>query len=810
MDSDRVVPQVIEDEMKDAYLDYSMSVIVGRALPDARDGLKPVHRRILFAMHGLGINHKSPYRKSARIVGEVLGRLHPHGDSAVYDSLVRMAQTFSLRYMLIDGQGNFGSIDGDNAAAMRYTEARQAKISQELIQDIDKETVDFRENFDGTLMEPVVLPSKFPNLLVNGSTGIAVGMATNIPPHNLKEVCEGVIALINNPEIEILDLLNYVKGPDFPTGGIILGRSGILDAFKTGRGRVIVRSKVHLEENNRKIVVTEIPYMVNKAVLVEQIADLVKDKKVEGISDLRDESDRKGMRIVIELKRDVDPEFVKTQLFKYTRLQDSFSTLMLALDKNQPRTLNLKASLELFLEHRKDVVVRRTKFDLRKAEEKAHILEGLLIALRNIDEVIALIKASESGQDAKDKLMSKFALSDVQSQAILDMRLQRLAKLESDKIKKEYDELIEKIKEYREILASDQKVLEIIKEELREVADTYGDERRTQISEEEFEDVDMEDLIEEEDVVVTLSNTGYVKRASLDNYKIQKRGGVGIIGTENKEDDFTTNLFVANTHSYLLIFTDAGSIYWLKVYKVPEGSRYSKGKPIINLIEKEKDEKITSIIPVRDFDPEKFLFMATEKGVIKKTSLEAYSRPRRNGIRAINLDEDDKVVSVILTDGSKQILIGTRRGIACKFNETDARPIGRTSRGVRGINLSEDDKVVDMIIVDDETQVLTLSENGYGKQTNAAEYRLINRGGKGVRNLNVTSKTGNVVSVKAVSGSEQLMLITRKGMIVRTKVDDISIIGRNTQGVRVVRLREDDKLISCAKLILEDAESEEL
>ncbi|MFT4311437.1 MAG: DNA gyrase subunit A, partial [Candidatus Woesearchaeota archaeon] len=672
--------------------------------------------------------------------------------------------------------------------------------------DIDKKTVKFVENFDGSLKEPSVLPAKIPNLLINGTSGIAVGMATNIPPHNLKEVCQGVIELIDNPDIDVLELLNTVKGPDFPTGGIILGRSGILDAFKTGRGRVVVRSKVHLENDGRKIVVTEIPYMVNKATLVEQIADLVKDKKVEGISDLRDESDRKGMRIVIELKKDVDAEFIKTQLFKYTRLQDSFSTLMLALDKNQPRTLNLKQSLELFLEHRKDVVVRRTKFDLRKAEEKAHVLEGLLVALRNIDEVIALIKASESGQDAKDKLMSNYALSEVQSQAILDMRLQRLAKLESDKIKKEYDELIEKIKEYKEILASEQKVLEIIKDELREVSETYGDDRKTEISEQEFENIDLEDLIEEEDVVVTLSNSGYVKRTSLDNYKVQKRGGVGIIGTENKEDDFTTSLFVANTHSYLLIFTDKGSMYWLKVYKIPEGSRYSKGRPIINLIEKEKEEKITSIIPVRDFDPDKFLFMATEQGVVKKTSLEAYSRPRRNGIRAINLDDGDRVVSVILTDGSKQILIGTRNGLACKFNETDARPIGRTSRGVRGIGLRDDDLVVGMIIVDDETQVLTLAENGFGKQTNASEYRLINRGGKGVRNLNVTGKTGKVVSVKAVSGSEQLMLITRRGMIVRTSVSDISVIGRNTQGVRVVRLREDDKLIGCAKLVLDEEE----
>ncbi|MFT4261189.1 MAG: DNA gyrase subunit A [Candidatus Woesearchaeota archaeon] len=805
-----IIPQVIEDEMKDAYLDYSMSVIVGRALPDARDGLKPVHRRILFAMHSLGMTHKSSYRKSARIVGEVLGRLHPHGDSAVYDSLVRMAQPFSLRYPLVDGQGNFGSVDGDNAAAMRYTEARLQKISQELLDDLEKETVDFMDNFDGTMQEPTVLPNKIPNLLINGSTGIAVGMATNIPPHNLKEVCDGAVALIENPDIEDSDLFELVKGPDFPTGGIILGRRGIYDALKTGRGRVVVRSKIHVEEKNdrKKLVVTEIPYMVNKANLVEQIADLVKDKKVEGISDLRDESDRQGMRIVIDLKRDAEVEVVKNQLFKYSRLQDSFSVLMLALVKNQPKTLNLRELLAQFILHRKDVVRRRTEFDLKKSEARAHILEGLLIALDNIDEVIALIKASGSSAEAKTNLMSSYDLSEDQSQAILEMRLQKLAKLESTKIKEEYDELMKLIKELKEILADEQKILDIIREELVNVSEQYGDDRRSAIDETEYEDVDMEDLIPEEDMVVTLSKEGYVKRTSIDTYKVQRRGGVGVIGSTNKEDDFTTSLFIANTHSYLLVFTDKGIVHWLKVYKIPESSRYSKGKAIVNLIDIGKEENISAVIPVKEFSEDKFLLIATRNGIVKKTSLSAYSRPRRNGIIACTLDEGDEVVGVKLTTGSDEVMLATRKGMACKFNEQDARPIGRTSRGVKGITLKGDDKVVSMIIVNDETDVLTLTSKGYGKRTVASMYRLINRGGKGVININCTSKNGEVVSVKSVLGDEQLMLTTKKGMVVRTKVESISSIGRNTQGVRVIRLREDDELMAAAKLILEDEQDE--
>ncbi len=804
METSNIIPQVIEEEMQDAYLDYSMSVIVGRALPDVRDGLKPVHRRILYAMHTLGMHHKSSYRKCARIVGEVLGRFHPHGDSAVYDSLVRMAQGFSLRYPLVDGQGNFGSIDGDNAAAMRYTEAKLQEISQELLQDIEKETVPFTDNFDGTVQEPSVLPTKIPNLLVNGSTGIAVGMATNIPPHNLSEVCAAVIKIIEEPDVEDIELLDIVKGPDFPTGGTILGRSGIAQAYKTGRGRVIIRSKVHEEEG--KIVVTEIPYMVNKSSLIQQIADLVKEKRVEGISDLRDESDREGMRIVIELKRDAEVEVVKNQLFKHSRLQDSFSILLLGLVKNQPKTLTLREILIEYLKHRKEVVTKRTEYDLRKAQEKAHILEGILIALNDIDKVIALIKSSESSQAAKQSLINQYDLSEEQSAAILDMKLAKLAKLESDKIKAEHEELQRLISEYQKILSDVKEVLKIIKEELSEIIENYGDERRTQIDSTEYESLDIEDLIPEEDMVVTLSNQGYIKRIPLDTYKVQRRGGVGIRGSGHKEEDFTTSLFVANTHSYILVFTDKGRVYWKKVYEIPEGSRYSKGKPIVNLIQVEKDEKINTIIPIKEFDPEKYLLTATKKGVVKKTSLEAYSRPRKGGIIALTLDEGDEVVNVKLTDGSQQVLLATKKGMACRFNETDARPIGRTSRGVRGIKLKGDDEVVGMILVDEETEVLTLTQNGYGKRTTASKYRLINRGGFGVKNMNVTSKTGSVVSVKSVQGEEEVVLMTKKGMVVRTRVENISSIGRNTQGVRVVKVKDDDELMAAAKIINEEEE----
>ncbi len=1234
VENSKITNQVIEDEMKDAYLAYSMSVIVGRALPDIRDGLKPVHRRILYAMHSMGMTHKSAYRKSARIVGEVLGKFHPHGDSAVYDSLVRMAQDFSLRYRLVQGHGNFGSVDGDNAAAMRYcitgdsliltdqgmkrikdlsnkkedeiklkiasynkknkaskffnsgkhevieveteqgykirgsynhpiltwslddfgspnlkwklledlnkkdilvlnrksdlfskkyyhikyedknkrnhevgipgklddelafvlgaitaegsyhdkkilfcnqnkeyykkvkktllkkfkgiklyertlkdgseelsiyqqrvvktlesigltlkksgekeiphsilqspkkavseflkglfegdgsvisksdkrhggqsieltynsksekliqqlknillnygivttkpykdkrsdcykliisgqnnvvkfkqeinffskrkketlntevnsarmsktdyipfikeylrknykqseikrnnfdrynklkenysklkkylnprdlsmidfllknefyfnkvtkkekkgketvysikvdsechsftangfinhnTEARLAEISQELLQDIDKETVEYVENFDGSIKEPTVLPSRIPNLLINGSTGIAVGMATNIPPHNLTEVLNGVIAYVDNPHIEIDELIQYVKGPDFPTGGIILGKQGIIQAYKTGKGRVVTRSKVDIEEKagRVKLIVSEIPYMVNKANLIEQIAELVKEKRIEGISDLRDESDRKGMRISIELKRDTDPEVLKNQLFKLTRLQDSFGISLLALDGKQPKIHTLKDVLKKYVDHRQEVITKRTEYDLKKAEARVHILDGLLIALKDIDNVISLIKASESGDEAKTKLMNAYSLSEVQSQAILDMKLQRLAKLESNKIEDEHASLMEKIKRYNEILSDVNEVLKIIKEESQEIIDKYGDERKSDLSDEEYGDVDLEDLIPEEETVITMSNAGYIKRTSLDDYKTQKRGGVGVISASHKEEDFTSKVFVTNTHAYLLVFTDKGIVHWLKPYRIPESSRYSKGKAIINLLDISKDDTITAVIPVREFSSDKNLLIATKNGIVKKTSLEAYSRPRRNGIIALTLDEGDQVVSVKLTSGDDKVLIGTMKGMACRFHESNARPIGRTSRGVRGIRLKGDDKVIGMILVQDDEEILTLTKKGYGKRTVVTDYRLINRGGSGVKNMNITSKNGNVITIESVKGDEELMLSTKKGMMVRTSVKDISSIGRNTQGVRVIRLREEDELVAAAKIDIE-------
>ena len=798
--------------MKSAYLDYSMSVIVGRALPDVRDGLKPVHRRILFAMNDLGMKWNTAYKKCARIVGEVLGKYHPHGDSAVYDSLVRLAQDFSMRYPLIQGQGNFGSVDGDSAAAMRYTEARMSKITDEILQDIDKETIEFTDNFDGTLKEPVVLPCKIPNLLINGSTGIAVGMATNIPPHNIKEISSGVIRLIDDPDITPLELASEIQGPDFPTGGMIQGRAGIRQAYTTGRGKVLVKARMHDEEHNKqkRIIITEIPYMVNKSDLIIQIAENVKEKKIEGISDLRDESDRKGMRIVIELKRDANIDVIKNQLYSYTRLQETFGIIMLGLVKNQPRVLNLKELLVEFLSHRKIVVRKRTEFDLRKAEERAHILEGLLIALQNIDEAIALIKKAESAADAKDKLISRFALSEVQSQAILDMKLQKIAKLETNKIKLEHTDLQTIIANLKRILSDEKEILGIIKQEQKDVIDKFGDERKTQILDQEVEGVDYEDLIPQEDVVVTMSNTGYIKRMPLDTYKTQRRGGVGVIGAESKEDDFIEKVFVANTHSYLLVFTERGIVHWLKVYKIPEVGRYSKGKAIVNLIEIDPTEKISTIIAVNEFTEDHYLLTATKRGIVKKTSLTAYSKPRRGGIIALTLDEGDVMIGAALTDGKQQVLLGTKEGLACKFEETDARPIGRTSRGVTGIRLKGKDEVVGMILVNDDTNVLTLTSNGYGKQTKASEYRLINRGGKGVINVNLTDKNGVVVSIKSVNGDEELMLVTRQGMIVRIKVNQISTIGRNTQGVRVIKLREDDELISTAKILSEEEVEQEV
>lgn len=814
--TDKIVNAVIEDEMKQAYLDYSMSVIVGRALPDVRDGLKPVHRRILYAMNDMGMKWNSPYKKCARIVGEVLGKYHPHGDSAVYESLVRMAQDFSLRYPLIQGQGNFGSIDGDNAAAMRYTEARLAKISQEMLQDIEKETVDFVDNFDGSLKEPSVLPSKLPNILINGSTGIAVGMATNIPPHNIKEVSSAVIKITSNmiedKETSDSELIELVKGPDFPTGGIISGLSGIKSAYATGRGKVLVKSKMHEEERagHKRIIVTEIPYMVNKSELVKQIAELVKDKRIEGISDLRDESDRKGMRIVVELKKDANIEVVKNQLLSYTRMQETFGIILLALVENKPRVLNLRQILEEYIKHRQEVVKRRTEYEKKKAEERAHILEGLVIALDDIDNAIALIKKSSSGNEAKEALMKKYSLTEIQSQAILDMKLQKLARLEHEKIRLELKELKEIIRKLKEILSDSKKILGIIRDEQVEIINNYGDERKTQILENEDEEFDLEELIPREDVVVTMSNQGYVKRMPLNTYKLQRRGGVGVIGADKKDDDFIEKVFVANSHSYLLVFTNKGIVHWLKVYKIPEAARYSKGKAIINIIELENGDKISAVIPVTHFDDSHFLMLTTKQGIIKKTELSAYSKPRRGGIISITLDEGDDLVGVTLTDGTKQILLATKKGLACKFHEKDVRPIGRTGKGVRGIKLNKGDEVIGMILVDDSTNVLTLTSNGYGKQTQASEYRLINRGGKGVINMNLTSKNGDVVSIKSIEGNEDLMLVTKNGMIIRQPVSGISTIGRNTQGVRVIKLREGDQLISAAKILSEEEAEKEV
>lgn len=1246
-DNGKINLQVIEDQMKTAYLDYSMSVIVGRALPDFRDGLKPVHRRILHAMNEMGIKHNTPYKKSARIVGEVLGKFHPHGDSAVYDSLVRMAQDFSMRYPLIQGQGNMGSIDGDNAAAMRYcvtgntliltekglipiesisnkkeekisikilnykgtkkkaskffnsgkheiiritteqgyalkgtrnhpilcwtknefgapsmewkllehikkgdiliinrqhqlfpdrnpditkyyptiankhknirlptqmnknlafllgalisegckhqkqilfinnnkefydkcrtaaknnfkgialyenkvngiwpqfsiyhqkailfleniglknvksdkkeiphiilkskkdvvkaflqglfegdgsviykkdkrhngrsieltynskseklieqlkilllnfgiitthaykdkrnncykliisgfdsinkfreeigffskrkkdilahsktlnstrmskndfipflteylrenyrhefikkqnidrynnlekklldlkkilnkhdlaliqfllkhkyffnkvktkeflkekenvysikvdsnchsfiangfvnhnTEARLAKISQEMLEDIDKETVDFMDNFDGSMQEPTVLPSKFPSLLLNGSTGIAVGMATNIPPHNLKETCSAVIKLIDNPEATSLELAETITGPDFPTGGIIAGRRGIMQAYTTGRGKVVVKARIHeeMKEKQKRLIVTEIPYMVNKATLIQQIAENVKEKRIEGISDLRDESDRKGMRIVIELKRDANADVVKNQLYTYTRMQDSFGIIMLGLVKNQPKILALKELLTEYLNHRKTVVRRRTEYDLRKAEERKHVLEGLIVALDNIDSVIALIKKSSSANEAKDNLMKKYSLTEIQSQAILDMRLQKLARLEHNKIREEHKALLEQIKKYKFILGSEAEILRIIREEQEYMIQTYGDDRKTEILDVEDEDMGIEELIPREDVVVTVSNTGYVKRMPLGTYKVQRRGGVGVIGAENKEEDFVSKVFIANTHSYLLVITDKGRVYWLKVYRIPEAGRYGKGKAIVNMIEIQKEERISAVIPVTNFEKGYYLLAATKRGVVKKTDLTAYSKPRRGGIIALTLDEGDEVVSVAMTDGKQQVLLATKKGSACKFHEKNARPIGRTSRGVRGITLRENDELIGMILVDENTKVLTLTSKGYGKKTVASEYRLINRGGVGVRNINLTAKNGEVVSIKAVNEEKEIMLISKQGMVVRTNLDEISTLGRSTQGVRVIRLREGDELASSAILVTEEETDKEI
>lgn len=792
----------INKEMKSCYIDYAMSVIASRALPDVRDGLKPVHRRIIYSMYNLGVTPDKGYRKCARIVGDVLGKYHPHGDTAVYDALVRMAQDFNLRYTLVDGHGNFGSVDGDSAAAMRYTEARLDKIAMEMVRDINKNTVDFVPNFDGEEKEPSVIPSRFPNLLVSGSAGIAVGMATNIPPHNLGEVIDGIVDLIDNPEITILDLMGKIKGPDFPTAGTIVGKSGIREAYETGRGKVIIRAKseIEVESNGRqRIIVTEIPYQVNKAMLIENMADLVKDKKITGISDLRDESDREGMRIVIEIKRDANANIVLNQLYKHTRLQDTFGINMLALVDNKPEVLNLKQILEHYITFQKEVITRRTQFELDKASARAHILEGLIIALDHIDEVIKLIRSSKTTQEAKQGLMENFSLSEKQAQAILDMRLQRLTGLEREKIDAEYAELMKTIEELKAILADETKVLNIIKEELIEIKSKYGDERRTNIEKAENE-IDYEDLIQEQEVVITLTHAGYIKRISADTYTAQKRGGRGIQAMSTKEDDFVEHIFITSTHNHILFFSNQGRVYKLKGYEVPEAGRTAKGTNLVNLLQLNPDEKIQTAIYFKEFDEDRFLVMCTKNGTIKKTSLNQYSNIRKSGLIAINLNEGDELVSVRMTCGDDDIFIATRDGMAIRFSEKDARPLGRSASGVRGISLNEDDFVVGMEVVDEEQSVLVISENGFGKKTAIKEYKCQFRGGKGLITYKVTEKTGPLVGARMVKETDEMMLINSEDIAIRINVADISTTSRNAMGVTLMKNKGDEKILAIAKI----------
>jgi DNA gyrase subunit A len=805
---EKIIPVYIEEEMKDSYLSYAMSVIVGRALPDVRDGLKPVHRRILFAMHELNLEHNKPYKKSARIVGEVLGKYHPHGDVAVYDALVRMVQDFSLRYPLIDGQGNFGSVDGDAPAAMRYTEARLAAISDELLKDIEKETVKFTPNFDASLSEPAILPAALPNLLVNGSSGIAVGMATNMPPHNLNEVVEGVAYLIDNPEAEVKDLMKFVKGPDFPTGGIICGREGIKSAYTTGKGKLTLRAKASIERQKGGkdfIVVTEIPYQVNKATLIEAIANLVQAKTIEGITDIRDESDKEGIRVVVELRRDIEPQIILNQLFKHTQLETTFGIINLALLDGRPKVLNLKQILAAFIEHREDIIRKRTRFDLEQAQKRAHILEGLKIALKFIDKIIKTIKTSKNVNDAREKLMKNFDLSEIQAQAILEMQLQRLTALERDKIDAEYLELIKKIELYKSILASEKKVLEIIKGEVAALKKQYGDERRTDIIG-EVEDIEVEDLIVEEDMVITLSHAGYIKRLAVSSYRKQKRGGRGVTAMETKEEDFVKNLFIASTKDYLLFFTNKGKAYWLKVYEIPQASRAAKGKAIVNLLQVANDETISSVVAVKEFSEDKFLVMVTKDGLIKKTSLANFSNPRKAGIVAISLDKDDRLVGVEMTDGKQDILLASKAGKSIRFKEQMVREMGRQAKGVRALRLGKKEEVVGLEVLPSEVKkmdltLLTVTAGGFAKRTDFTEYRLQSRGGKGIINIKVTDKNGEVVGIKAVAEDDEIMTVTQKGMIVRCMVKDIRKTGRNTQGVRLISLEKQDKVTGIAKVV---------
>jgi DNA gyrase subunit A len=791
----------IGSEMRTSFMDYAMSIIVSRALPDVRDGLKPVHRRTLFAMSELGMSSDKPHKKSARIVGEVIGKYHPHGDSSVYGTMVRMAQNFSLRYPLVDGHGNFGSIDGDFAAAMRYTEARLSKIAMELLRDISKETIDFIPNYDGEEHEPVVMPSRFPNLLVNGSSGIAVGMATNIPPHNLGEVIDGIQQLIENPDITPLELMQSIKGPDFPTGGYILGREGIKQAYATGRGSVTMRAKAVIEENNNKarIIVNEIPYQVIKARLIEKIAELVREKKIDGITDLRDESDRNGMRIVIELRRDVNPSVILNNLYKHTAMQSNFGINMLALVNGEPKVLNLREMIYHYLEHQKVVIRRRTEYDLRKAEARAHILEGLRIALDHLDQVIALIRASQTADEAREGLINTFSLSLDQAQAILDMRLQRLTGLEREKIESEYAELQKKIAEYKEILGDEHLVLAIISEELKEIKDKFGDERRSEITI-GLESIEDEDLIPREDVVITITHTGYIKRLPVTTYRNQKRGGRGIVGMDTKDNDFVEHLFVTNTHHYLLFFTNKGKVYRLKAYEIPDLSRTARGTPIINLIQIEQGEIVNAVIPVESFESEQYLFFATKQGIVKKTSIQDYSNIRKGGLIAINLRDDDDLIGVKLTDGNQGIIMGTKLGMSIHFPEQDVRSMGRSATGVKGIHLVKEDAVIDMDVVHEDNSVLIVTSKGFGKRTPVSEYRIQSRGGKGIKTLNVTEKNGPVVGLKIVQEDEDLMIISALGTVIRTSMSGISMMGRNTQGVRLINIRDDDEVGTLARV----------
>jgi len=810
---EKIVPVTLEEEMKSSYIDYAMSVIVARALPDVRDGLKPVHRRVLYGMHDLGMSHNKPYKKSARIVGEVLGKYHPHGDTAVYDSMVRMVQDFSLRYPLVDGQGNFGSVDGDAPAAMRYTEVRLARISEEMLRDLDKNTVDFVPNFDDSLQEPTVLPSYLPSLLVNGASGIAVGMATNIPPHNLGEVIDGLIILIKNPETKIEKLMKNIIAPDFPTGGIIYGYAGVKDAFLTGRGRIIVRAKANIEtqKNGREhIIITELPYQVNKANLIEKIADLVRGGKIADISNIRDESDRDGLRVVIELKKDAQPPIVLNQLFVHTQMQTTFGVIMLALVNGVPKVLNLKEMLSHFLDHRMDVLIRRTKFELDAAEKRAHILEGYIIALDNIDAVIQTIKKSKDVETAKQNLMKKFKLSDIQAKAILDMRLQRLTGLERQKIEDEYKEVIKLIEKLKGILKSEEQRKIIITNELLEIKKKYADARRTEIVY-DYEDFSLEDIIAEEDVVVTISHSGFIKRFPVSGYRKQGRGGKGVTGAGTKEDDFIEHMFIASTHQYILFFTDKGRVYWLKVHEIPEGGRAARGRSILNILQKEKEELITAFVAVKEFSDSQYLIMATEQGTVKKTVLSAYGNVRKGGINAITLKKNDRLIEVKMTDGTNDIMIGTRNGFAVRFNEKDARDMGRTAAGVRGVRLGKGDKVVGLLVIKRQgMSVLVVTEKGYGKRSDINDYRITHRGGKGVITVKTGEKTGKMIAMMEVNDNDELVIISSKGMIIRQGMKEIRVMGRATQGVRVIRLKDGDSIADIAKVIPDEEAGEEV